>query len=67
VNWVVFRTPIEASPEQIERYGAVFPMDARPTQPLDRRLSLRVAAKPPLDDCLDTLAPNDIEQRARSR
>ena len=40
VNWVVFRTPIEASPEQIERYGAVFPMDARPIQPLDRRFVL---------------------------
>src|ERR1700722_3660598 len=40
VNWVVFRTPIEASPGQIERYGAVFPMDARPIQPLDRRFVL---------------------------
>ena len=40
VNWVVFRTPIEASPEQIERYAAVFPMDARPIQPLDRRFVL---------------------------
>jgi len=40
VNWVVFRTPIEASPEQIERYSAVFPMDARPIQPLDRRFVL---------------------------
>jgi hypothetical protein len=39
VNWVVFRTPIEASPGQIER-GAVFPMDARPIQPLDRRFVL---------------------------
>jgi carbonic anhydrase len=40
VNWVVFRTPIEASPEQIKRYAAVFPMDARPIQPLNRRFVL---------------------------
>ena len=40
VNWVVFRTPIEASPEQIKRYAAVFPMDARPIQRLNRRFVL---------------------------
>jgi len=40
VTWVVFRTPIEASQAQIERFAAVFPMDARPLQPTNRRVIL---------------------------
>jgi len=40
VSWIVFRTPIEASPEQIRQYAAVFTMDARPLQPRNRRLLL---------------------------
>lgn len=40
LNWVVFRTPIEASPEQIKRYATVFPLDARPIQPTNRRFVL---------------------------
>jgi carbonic anhydrase len=40
VTWVVFRTPIEASSDQIEHYAAVFPMDARPLQPRNRRVIL---------------------------
>lgn len=40
VTWVVFRTPIEASSDQIERYAALFPMDARPLQPTNRRVIL---------------------------
>ncbi len=41
VNWVVFRTPIEASPEQIERYGAVFPRTREASDPpLTRRFVL---------------------------
>ena len=40
VTWLVFRTPIEASSDQIERYAAVFPMDARPLQPTNRRVIL---------------------------
>lgn len=40
VTWVVFRTPIEASAEEIKGYGAVFPMDARPLQPANRRVIL---------------------------
>jgi carbonic anhydrase len=40
VTWVVFRTPIEASSEQIARYASVFPMDARPLQPAYRRVVL---------------------------
>ncbi len=40
VTWIVFRTPIEASQEQIEHFAAVFPMDARPLQPTNRRVIL---------------------------
>lgn len=37
VSWIVFQDPIEASPEQIKAFGSMFPMNARPVQPLNRR------------------------------
>jgi carbonic anhydrase len=37
VDWVVFRDPIEAGVGQIGRFAQVFPMNARPLQPLDGR------------------------------
>jgi len=37
VHWNVFANPVEASKEQIEAYRAIFPMDARPVQPLNER------------------------------
>lgn len=37
VNWFVLRTPVEASKEQIERFARRYPMNARPTQPLNGR------------------------------
>lgn len=37
VHWNVFANPIEASKEQIEAFRAIFPMDARPVQPLNER------------------------------
>lgn len=40
VDWVVLRTPITASAAQIARVAAVFPFNARPIQPLDRRFLL---------------------------
>jgi carbonic anhydrase len=40
VTWVVFRTPVEASAEQIAKFAAVFPMDARPLQATNRRIVL---------------------------
>jgi carbonic anhydrase len=40
VAWIVFRTPIEASTNEISRYRAVFPMNARPLQPLNCRFIL---------------------------
>lgn len=41
ITWTVFRTPVHASPEQIRRFAALFPMNARPAQPLNRRFLLR--------------------------
>jgi carbonic anhydrase len=40
LTWTVFRTPIEASPEQIRRFAALFPHNARPVQSLNRRFLL---------------------------
>lgn len=40
VDWVVLRTPITASAAQIAKVAAVFPFNARPIQPLDRRFLL---------------------------
>ena len=37
VNWVVFRDPIEASSGQIDSFARLFPMNARPVQPLANR------------------------------
>lgn len=43
VDWIVFQTPIEASREQLERFGQRFAPNARPVQPPNRR---RVLASP---------------------
>lgn len=40
VNWTVLKTPIEASEAQIKRFASLFPMNARPIQPLNRRYLL---------------------------
>lgn len=40
VLWTVFKDPIEASPEQIRRFAQLFPVNARPVQPLHRRFLL---------------------------
>ena len=40
LTWTVFRSPIQASPEQIRAFGALFPMNARPPQSLGRRFLL---------------------------
>lgn len=37
VSWVVYRTPITASAEQIAAFAKLFPNNARPVQPLNRR------------------------------
>lgn len=37
VTWTVFRDPLEASPEQIRRFAALFPNNARPVHRLNRR------------------------------
>lgn len=38
VNWYEMRTPIEASMAQIQKFQQLFPMNARPVQPLNNRL-----------------------------
>lgn len=40
VTWTVFRTPIEASTEQIRRFATLFANNARPAQRLHRRFLL---------------------------
>jgi carbonic anhydrase len=40
VLWTVFRDPIEASPAQIAQFAALFPLNARPIQNLNRRFLL---------------------------
>jgi carbonic anhydrase len=40
VSWTVYSNPIEASPEQIRRFAALFPMNARPVQSVNRRFLL---------------------------
>lgn len=44
IDWLLLRTPIQASPAQIDRFRAAFGANARPRQPLnDRRVTLRPA------------------------
>ena len=40
VRWIVFQQPIEISKEQAEEFAKVFPWNARPLQPLNRRFLL---------------------------
>ena len=37
VAWYVLKTPIEVSAEQIARFGRLYPMNARPSQPRNER------------------------------
>ncbi len=37
LTWTVFREPIEASPDQIRQFAALFPNNARPVQNRNRR------------------------------
>jgi carbonic anhydrase len=43
VTWTVFKAPVEASPEQVAQFAALFPMNARAVQPLNRRFLLESA------------------------
>jgi carbonic anhydrase len=40
VLWTVFKAPIEASPAQIRQFAVLFPVNARPAQPLNQRFLL---------------------------
>lgn len=38
LTWTVFKEPIEASPDQIQKFAALFPSNARPVQKRNRRI-----------------------------
>ncbi len=40
LSWTVFKTPIEVSPEQIRKFAALFPHNARPIQKRNHRFLL---------------------------
>lgn len=44
VTWTVFRSPLQASPDQIRQFAALFPANARPVQPLNHRFLLESRA-----------------------
>jgi carbonic anhydrase len=37
VTWVVLKTPVQVSADEIARFGRIYPMNARPIQPLNAR------------------------------
>ncbi len=41
VIWSIYQTPVSASKAQIEKFAAIFPMNARPLQSLNRRFLLK--------------------------
>lgn len=43
VHWTVMATPITASPSQLAAFAALFPHNARPVQPLNRRYVLKTS------------------------
>ena len=43
VKWIIFQDPIEVSSAQVAQFRDVFPLNARPTQPLNRRFLLTSA------------------------
>jgi carbonic anhydrase len=45
LTWTVFKDPIEASPEQIRKFAALFPNNARPVQERHRRYLLESDAE----------------------
>lgn len=40
VNWIIFQTPMDASPAQIDQFAALFANNARPVQPSRPRIML---------------------------
>lgn len=45
MNWIVFKTPAEASPQQIRDFASFFSKNARPVQKLNSRLLLEFDGK----------------------
>jgi carbonic anhydrase len=44
VHWTVMSNPVSASPSQIAAFASLFPLNARPVQPLNRRYVLKTAS-----------------------
>jgi carbonic anhydrase len=44
LTWTVFKDPIEASPEQIQRFARLFPNNARPVQRKNRRFLIETSS-----------------------
>jgi carbonic anhydrase len=44
LTWTIFREPIEASPAQIAQFAALFPNNARPVQPKNRRFLIETSS-----------------------
>jgi len=40
VRWIIFEQPVEASNTQIQKFSQIFPLNARPVQPLNERFLL---------------------------
>jgi carbonic anhydrase len=40
VTWLVLKTPVKISEREIAAFGKIYPMNARPTQPLNGRAIL---------------------------
>lgn len=38
VTWLVLKTPMRISDDEVARFASIYPMNARPTQPLNHRL-----------------------------
>ena len=45
INWIILKTPAEASPQQIREFASHFSRNARPAQKLDSRLLLEFDGK----------------------
>lgn len=41
VKWVVFKQPIPVSAAQVAKFKGIFPLNARPVQPLERQFILQ--------------------------
>ncbi len=41
VKWIIFQKPVELSAFQLSQFSEIFPLNARPVQPLNQRFVLQ--------------------------